>query len=222
MFKMDITSFHQPEVLRQALRFGRYVRSQGIQIVHTFDYPLTCFAVPLARIFGVPAVLSSQRGSRYLIPRLYRGLVRATDQLVNGVVVNCRAMETHLVREEDLPRRKVYLCYNGIDTVQYSPATFQKEFPQRRLTVGCLAVLRPEKNLGLLVRAMGQLSKSCSNIRLLIVGDGPRERSSTIWCEDTNSKAGLNFGRYSGMLFQHCGRWTFLYCLPGQKHFQIH
>jgi glycosyltransferase involved in cell wall biosynthesis len=174
--KMDITSFRKREAMEQALRLGKYFRSYGIQIVHTFDYPLTCFAVPVARAFGVPVVLSSQRGSRSLIPRLYRGLVRATDQLVNGVVVNCRAMESQLVQEEDLPRRKVYLCYNGIDTVQYSPAPFRRESRQGRFTIGCVSVLRPEKNLGLLVKAVARLSTAFNDIRLLIVGYGPEEK----------------------------------------------
>ena len=73
--------------------------------MHTFDYPLTCFAVPAARLFGVPVVLSSQRGHRDLIPPSDRQLIRLTDLLVDGIVVNCRAVQEDLISEEDVARR---------------------------------------------------------------------------------------------------------------------
>jgi glycosyltransferase involved in cell wall biosynthesis len=173
--KIGITSFRKPEVLSQALRLGSYLRANQIRIVHTFDYPLTCFAVPIARAFGVPVVLSSQRGNRDLIPGLYRSLVRATDLLVDGIVVNCRAMERHLVREEDVPCRKIHLCYNGIDTDKYSPSLCPGRSPENAVTVGCVSVLRREKNLALLLDAFSRLWESCPYLRLLIVGGGPEE-----------------------------------------------
>lgn len=173
--RIGITSFRKAEALSQALGLGQYLRAQRISIVHTFDYPLTCFGVPVARAFGVPVVLSSQRGHRALIPAFYRPLVRATDLLVDGIVVNCHAMELHLVRDEDIPRRRIRLCYNGIDTNKYSPSSVPGGTQRRTITAGCVSVLRREKNLDLLLRAFSRSLEFFPELKLLIVGSGPEE-----------------------------------------------
>ncbi len=173
--RIGVTSFRKPGALSQALRLGDYLRVHRITIVHTFDYPLTCFGVPVARAFGVPVVLSSQRGHRELVPPFYRPLVRATDLLVDGIVVNCHAMELHLIRDEDVPRRKIRLCYNGIDTARYSPSSFPGRTHGKAITAGCVSVLRREKNLGLLLRAFSKSAECCPELKLLIVGSGPEE-----------------------------------------------
>jgi L-malate glycosyltransferase len=173
--KIGVTSFRRPEALSQARRLGNYLRAHRIAIVHTFDYPLTCFGVPVARAFGVPVVLSSQRGHRELIPEFYRPLVRATDLLVDGIVVNCQAMELHLVRDEDVPRRKIRLCYNGIDSDRYIPPSPEERASRLSVTAGCVSVLRKEKNLGLLLRAFRRSMECCPELKLLIVGGGQEE-----------------------------------------------
>lgn len=117
--KLDVNSFRTPAAFHEARKLGRYLQNHRIQIVHTFDYPLTCFAVPITRAFQVPVVLSSQRGSRDLIPDFYRRLVRVTDLLIDGIITNCRVLRTQLIQQENLPRRRVHLCYNGIDAARY-------------------------------------------------------------------------------------------------------
>jgi glycosyltransferase involved in cell wall biosynthesis len=175
---VDIPSFKKPEILSRSSHFGRWLRQQRIAIVHTFDYPLTSFAVPLARLFGVPVVLSSQRGHRDLIPPLYRRWVRITDLLVDGIVVNCCAVRDDLVREEDVARRKIRLCYNGIDYKRFglaAPFPVRNHFASGSVTVGCVSVLRPEKNLHLLLEAVASLKAGLPQLKLVLVGSGPEE-----------------------------------------------
>lgn len=177
-FQFDLSSFKRKDVFPQARRFGRFLKDRRIQIVHTFDYPLTSFAVPLARWFGVPVVLSSQRGHRDLIPPLYRAIVQSTDLLVDGIVVNCRAVQDHLALEQDVPRSKIRLCYNGIDWEKFqfaAPSAIRNELPQNSLVVGCVSVLRREKNLDLLLRAVASLAPYIPELQLIIVGSGPEE-----------------------------------------------
>jgi glycosyltransferase involved in cell wall biosynthesis len=174
--KFDVTSFRSPSAFREARRLGRYLQNRKIQIVHTFDYPLTCFAVPVARAFRVPVVLSSQRGSRDLIPGFHRRLVRMTDLLVDGIVANCGALEAQLIREEHLARRRVHLCYNGIDTAQYPELPFRRLPSPGAVTNGGISVFRPEKNLGLLLKAVSSLSASFPENRILLVGGGREEQ----------------------------------------------
>jgi glycosyltransferase involved in cell wall biosynthesis len=120
-------------------------------------------------------VLSSQRGSRDLIPALYRRLVRVTDLLVDGIVTNCRALETNLIQEENLPRRRVHLCYNGINAAQYPQLALRERCSTEAITIGCISVFRPEKNLPLLLEAVSSLAALFPKIHLLLAGGGSEE-----------------------------------------------
>ncbi len=173
---LGVQSFLNPQAFRKAWALGNYIRRHRIHIVHTFDYPLTCFGVPVARAFGAPIVLSSQRAHRMLIPRAYLRMVRLTDRIVNGIVVNCEYMRRHVTDDEHFPSDKVHLCYNGLNISCFS--AHGAVFPPRKgggdtVTVGSVSVLRPEKNLRLLLHAFARLTPETPNARLILVGSGP-------------------------------------------------
>jgi glycosyltransferase involved in cell wall biosynthesis len=173
---LGVHSFLRPRALRKAWALGKYIRWHKMHIVHTFDYPLTCFGVLVARSVGVPVVLSSQRGHRALIPRGYLQLVRITDRIVNGIVVNCEYMRRHVTNDEGISPERVYLCYNGLDVARFSPHSstiLPSEAGCGAITIGAVSLLRPEKNLGLLLRAFARLAPETPNARLILVGSGP-------------------------------------------------
>jgi glycosyltransferase involved in cell wall biosynthesis len=172
--RIAVRSFIRPHVIPAAARFARYVRRHKIQIAHAYDFPLIAFGVPVARAAGVPVVLSSQRGSRTLIPNSYRRIVRWTDRLVDGIVVNCEAMRNHLVTDERVSRNKIRLCYNGVDLDHFSPKPGPPPGadPSKPVTVGTVSVQRPEKNIAILLHAFSMLSESRPNMKLLLVGNG--------------------------------------------------
>ena len=175
ILRLPITSFIKPNALRGALQLIRYLRRHKIKIVHTFDYPLNCFGVPLARAARVPVVLSSQRAHRELTPPAYLKLLRFTDRLVNGVVVNCGAMQREMIDREHVAAARVHLCYNGIDTARLNP-NGRARLPivsDAELVIGVVAVLRPEKSIHTLLEAFAKASSNQSAIKLLIVGSGP-------------------------------------------------
>ena len=62
-----------------------------------------------------PVVLSSQRAHRALTPGVTRQLLRLTDRIVDGIVVNSRAVARELA-EDDVPASMLRLAYNGVDT----------------------------------------------------------------------------------------------------------
>jgi glycosyltransferase involved in cell wall biosynthesis len=165
------TSFHGPAALRGARALGEYVRRHHIRLVHTFDVPANVFAVPAARMFGVPRVISSQRAHRGLTPGILRHLLRLTDQIADAIVVNCESVRRELIDEERVPAERIHLCYNGIDTDVFRPCP---EAPERAApTVGIVCALREEKDLGTLLGAFAQARRVHPGVKLLIVGGGP-------------------------------------------------
>jgi glycosyltransferase involved in cell wall biosynthesis len=136
--------------------------------------PMTRF--PMTSFFSFGAVVQSFSLMAYIHRRADRGLthgirlriLRASDRIADGIVVNCEFIRHHLIHDEHVPADRIHLCYNGLDEKFFA---FQEREAQRPLTIGCVCALRPEKNIALVVDALALLS----GCRLLIVGSGPSE-----------------------------------------------
>ena len=162
----------------EARRLASYIRRHGIRLVHTFDYPLTLFAVPVAHWSTRAVVVSSQRSHRSLIPPKYRGLIRITDRIADAIVVNCEFVRRHLQINESVPAARIRLCYNGVDLEEFHACLT----PRNSLTIGAVCALRPEKDIGTLINAFATIRRP--GVKLLIVGGGSmsgqlREQAAT-------------------------------------------
>lgn len=182
---LPVYSFKSPAVFTGASQLIRYIRQHKIQIVHSFDAPMNVFAVPIARLAGSPAVISSQRGDRDLTTQRLKRLLRITDRMVDAVVVNCEYMRRYLVEDEGVAPRKVRLCYNGIDTEQYTRRTVASPFPGK-VAIGTVCALRPEKGVDTLIRAFAMLRNP--DAALVIVGSGPEEGRLRTLCAELGVK----------------------------------
>jgi L-malate glycosyltransferase len=174
-----VHSFASPAAASGAIDLIRFVRKRKIRLLHTFDYPLTVFAVPIGRLFTQAAVVSSQRSHRDLIPGNYRRLVSATDRLAHAIVVNCEFVRRHLERDEHVPSERIRLCLNGIDLDDFRAGAGSRppSLPGGSLVIGAVCALRPEKGLETLVEAFARLLQARAGVTLAIVGSGPMSAS---------------------------------------------
>ena len=171
---LPVRSLASTGAAKAALKLWRYIKRHKIQLVHAYD-PSVVFVAPLARVFHVPAVVSSQLGSRSRLDRRSLWQVRRTDRMVDAVIVNCEAMRNELVGHEGVPNERIRLCYNGVDTRKFFPAPAAKpdRLSDASLVIGTICVLRAEKALEVLQEAFARIRHLDSRMRLLIVGSGP-------------------------------------------------
>jgi glycosyltransferase involved in cell wall biosynthesis len=169
---LPVRSLYKSSAVAGAFQLRRYLREHQIRLVHTFDTPTNLFGVPVARWAGTPVVLSSQRARRELSPPLSRRLLRVTDRMVDGVVVNCQALVRHMVEDEGVQPGRLHLCHNGIDTSVFHPGqTVRKTaVADAELVVGVVCGLRPEKRLDLLLDAFARIA--APRRKLVLVGSG--------------------------------------------------
>ena len=175
ILELGVKSFASGSALSGARRMGAYLQEHRIELVHAFDVPLDLFAVPVARFYRAPVVLASQRASRSLTPGLTRRLLRVTDRMALGIVVNSRAVARELAAEDGVPPSKVRLVYNGVDTVLFRRDGERAVLPWTGsgVVIGIVCALRPEKGLKLLVEAFARVRPAHPEARLVIVGSGP-------------------------------------------------
>lgn len=177
ILSLPIRTLAAVETVRQGLRLRDYIRQERIDLVHSFDVPMNIFGVPFAVLARRAVVLSSQRAHRELTPGLHHYLLRATDRMVDGIVVNCDFMRRHLVEDERIRPERIRLCYNGIDLAQFRPAEGGgrdrvPEFGDARLVIGVVCALRKEKGLSTLVEAFARVHSIRTGVKLAIVGSG--------------------------------------------------
>jgi glycosyltransferase involved in cell wall biosynthesis len=185
---LPLSSLKSPAALYSAMRLRRYIRQHKIRLVHAYDSTVV-FVAPIARALRVPAVLSSNLGSRGLLDERTRRQLRWTDKIVDTVVVNCEAMRRHMIDDEHVSGERIELCYNGVDTTQFYPETGRKSKPiaDAPFVIGAVCVLRPEKALDLLQEAFARVRHLKPGMKLLIVGSGPELQN----LEDNSRRLGI-------------------------------
>lgn len=173
---IPVTSFLSPRVVwTEARKLGAYIRRHRIQLIHAFDVPVDIFCAPVARLYGVPVVITAQLSFRNMYARSRRMVLWLTDRIADRVVVNSRAVGESLKKEWGLPEERIYLCYNGVNPADFypGPGTRPAAFGPDSLVVGSVCVMRPEKRMDWVVRAFAEVYPLNSRLRLLLVGSGP-------------------------------------------------
>jgi glycosyltransferase involved in cell wall biosynthesis len=171
---VPVKSFRSKSAIEGARILQQYIAEKGIRLVHAFDVSADVFGVPLARMLRVP-ILSSQLCYRELMPVHMRLVMAVIDRLATGVFVNCEALADHLSSDWKLGRKRIHVCRNG-----YEPQEFHSRGRKRppslagaSIVIGTVALLRPEKNLEILMEAFARMHAVDSSARLVIVGSGP-------------------------------------------------
>lgn len=167
-------------MLANAWRFRGLLRRWRPDVLVTGNWGAIEFALanlpPLTRHLHVvdgfgPDERDTQIGRRILLRRLVLGRGK--------VIVPSRTLHRIATEVWKLPPHVVKYVPNGIDLVRF--AAGPRLTRQAPPVIGTVAALRPEKNLGRLIRAFAMVAREhpVSPPRLVIVGDGPERASLT-------------------------------------------
>jgi glycosyltransferase involved in cell wall biosynthesis len=129
----------------------------------------------------VPVVVSAIHSTGWpdRIGRLNRMLTPLTDAFV-GVA---SSHGEFLVEKERFPAERVHVIHNGVDTGRFQPGerngmlVEELRLPHDAKIVGLVAVLRPEKNHELFLRAAAVVRQQVPNAHFLLIGGGALRES---------------------------------------------
>jgi glycosyltransferase involved in cell wall biosynthesis len=171
-----IRSLYKPATLRQQWRFAGMLRRQRIQIVHSYNFYANTFAVPAARMAGVPVVIASIRDNGIGVSPAKLRLHRAVCRLADCVLVNAEGIRQRLVGQgyrED----KISAIRNGIDLSRFRDIDIgqglHREFglPEGARLVVVAARLIPHKGIETFIEAAAEVHRRHPRAYFLIVGD---------------------------------------------------
>lgn len=169
-------SLYELNAFRQQWRFATALRSNRVQIVHSYNFYGNMFSLPAARLAGVPCVVASIRDMGvYLSPARLRAQ-RWVCRLADRVVVNAGAIRDWLVNQ-GYPERKLVVIRNGVDTARFVPRNggdaLRRELglPAQAPLVVMLARLSPSKGIDCFFEAAVRVRRECPEAHFLAVGE---------------------------------------------------
>jgi glycosyltransferase involved in cell wall biosynthesis len=165
-----------------SMRLARYLRELRADIIHAHQGTPWFYAALSRLLHRVPRLLFEEHGRFYPEREnkkracVNRWLVR---RLTHGFVAVSKDVRSRLERYEGLDSGDIEVVYNGVtpqtrltDEVRQA---LRRElgFAPNHFVVGTVGRFDPIKNLPLLVGSIGAALGSVSDIRGLLVGDGP-------------------------------------------------
>ena len=154
----------------------RRLGAGGYDLLHTFLYRANVVGRIIAKLAGVPAVISSQQAIDAWKKPHHVWLERATARWCNRIIANSSATKTILETREKIEPDKISVVYNGLNHETFLPkqpaAAIRKRFgiDENVALIASVTRLHPEKGTDLLPLIAQRMERGA----FLVIGDGPQ------------------------------------------------
>jgi glycosyltransferase involved in cell wall biosynthesis len=153
--------------MQRALRLGRALQSDRVELVHAWLFIANAYAWAAARgrLTLVTSARNCKRQGRWLDT-----LNRRAFQASAAIIVNSEEVRCYIEREYAAPAARIAVVPNAIDLTRFRPGV-----PRRgQRTVIMVGRLVAQKNPLLFVRAAALLRARLPDTRFILVGSGPQ------------------------------------------------
>jgi glycosyltransferase involved in cell wall biosynthesis len=180
-----IHKLYNLNAFRQQLRFARNITRSGINIVHAYNFYANVFAIPAARLAGVPVIVASIRNNGDLCTPMQRRVQKFICRLAECILTNSEAIRQSLIAEGYNPE-KITVIRNGIDLSRFgrqpNGSSLRREFgvPSHAPVVAMLSRFCPLKGIEYFLEAAAIVAGRFSEARFLLVGDRPIQKDGAI------------------------------------------
>ena len=182
ILRLSVTKLLGVKAVSAAKRLRAFWREFRPDVAQIYFHDSAYFGVPLAKLCGVKRVVRVRNNLGYQQTRKHRVLSRFIRLWVDGVLTNSEVGRDAITAMDRMPAGRVTVIENGVDLERYSQtgwATLGESgigTDSRResatLIVGCVANLRPIKNIDGLMRVAVRVLERFPNVRFEVAGDG--------------------------------------------------
>lgn len=177
--------------MKQLADIVRWMRRERFDVLQTVLTDASLIGPLMGKMAGISVIVGTRRNlALFAQPpsRVERLLLRLSDRLLDDVQANSEAVAAHIARCEGIPRSKISVIYNGIDTDRWRVTRAMGAGVRRRLgvndehlLVGNVSGLRAVKRLDLFLEAAQITLRQHPHLRFVVVGEGDqRPRLETL------------------------------------------
>lgn len=156
---------------RAARRLRAFWREHRPDVLQVYFLDAAYFGAPLARFSGVRKVVRVRNNTGYWVTPRHRLMGRLVRPFVDATLTNTEAGRRALVEGEGHRADRVVVLENGVDTAKFNRFMLP-DTSKRRVRVGCVANLRPVKNVDGLMRAAKVALDRFPQLVFEVGGDG--------------------------------------------------
>lgn len=156
---------------RAATQLRAFWREHQPDVLQTYFLDASYFGAPLAKLSGVKRVLRVRNNLGYWVTGRHRILGRCVRPFVDATLTNTENGKQALVQKERHHSDRVVVLENGVDTAKFNRFMFP-DTSKPRVRVGCVANLRPVKNIDGLMRAAKAALERFPKMVFEVAGDG--------------------------------------------------
>jgi sugar transferase (PEP-CTERM/EpsH1 system associated) len=150
----------------------KIIKDNKIQLIHTHNQGPNFYGAISGFLCGIP-VVHTKHGQNDFENKKRVLLDKISSFFTTKIVCVSRDAENLCIDVVRIPRKKVRVILNGIDTVKFQPKRTAKSiFGENEIIIGNVARLAEEKDHLTLLEATKILKKWDLNIKTVIVGDG--------------------------------------------------
>jgi glycosyltransferase involved in cell wall biosynthesis len=156
---------------RAARRLRAFWREHRPDVLQVYFLDAAYFGAPVARLSGVKKVVRVRNNLGYWLTPRHRALARLIRPFVDLTLTNTEAGRRSLVEDEGHRADRVAVLENGVDTAKFNRFLLP-DTSKKRVRVGCVANLRPVKNIDGLMRSAKSALERFPNLVFEVAGDG--------------------------------------------------
>ena len=182
LLECNVTSFCSVSAISQQARLARHIAKRRIDIVHAYSFYGNLFAVPPARMAGVPVVIASIRDRAPYLTPMQKRAQRWACQFADCILVNAMAVKEWLIGE-GYDASKIVVIPNGVELNCFERSEGAASpfralgVPEGAPVVLVVSRLNPLKGLEPFLEAAALVAREVPSARFVIVGDtNPNER----------------------------------------------
>ena len=177
------------------LQMARWMRSAGIDVVHTLNFTANAWGRLAARLAGVPRIIAHERGTAWTEGAVMRLVDRMLYRVTDLWLANSEAACKILTQRVGLPKERLRVVHNGMPAPRRLDSGSQSLHKLLGLAsdvpiVGAAGRLDTPKGYAYLLRAVPRLLEAVPEAHVVLAGDGPLRAS----LEAEAARAGLEAG----------------------------
>ena len=170
ILRLGVTKLFGVKALSAAKRLRVFWREHRPDIAQIYFHDSAYFGVPVAKLCGVKRVVRVRNNLGYQQTRKHRVMSRLIRPWVDGVLTNSELGRDAIAAMDRMPADLVTVIENGVDLERYVNTDSLRE--SATLVVGCVANLRPIKNIDGLMRAAARVLERIPQTSFEVAGSG--------------------------------------------------